>query len=1406
MGLRCMITQNEDKSIDVDYDIFSFAGRAALIGGGLYAIQKSIADGSFNNNRGDTFKKHGNKHIQGMKELLIPGLKAKAAPNQESYNFRESDFFRNMPQVKPKITTPKSLESLEGYLKGGYKGQSADLYNALTQMHGAISQIDEAAPMITLMHGKNGEINTINFKTKAGNIKINPVNSNGVVNLDGNSYFTRGFYNIDSGFNKSVIGPDVATANYIAENYGKVSSKEVSLREIREKTKKAYQYSDKKIDKPVESKYMNPEMADAIRESHSPNPFKSISESKLQQFMAVQSERGFANVSAGNLNNAILTTVDHPNNQLPFRGLTNNPNQLTKNNVYRRLDGMEEYTTSSKAMFLNEDVMERFLAKYPGKRGSISELSPEEMIYNKDNAGTIISKNRSITIDATKVSDSSEHLLKQAADAAGLTPGEFSLKIQEDGLDAFDEVTKDKIRRISIDDHSEFIKRELKKSMDRRNTLLNANLSVDNAADAVKFQEFVELDSKIIPNLKTKLKTSNIFGVSADGFGDVKLNKTFRGLKVQDMKVENGKLTLGLRREEQIAKGQKFFDPSGQFKSVAKHVFSNVEENLTSVWKEYLGVNQLPDHITKAIKGVNIIAPASAMKTDITERNAFSHIYGTLQQAYDSGDKELISVMEDLNFNYKNMSGDEQLGVFKKLNEIAEKRGKTLHGLSGVALEANGKNGGFATQTLLAMGDHAQDMGFGGDAFVSERHYRLMESLGLKNTAKEILGSVSDATAIRRYTDFNTALKVSKESAHAGHFNLSHLSGNDFLNNIFPEHGSKASEAMATRQAYFKKFGAGDVAYLDFGEEIEGMRKLPIFASDSLRGFIGQQIGTAGDYKRYADLDLITKQIIEEFRTRKSPEKLKTLIKNFQLTTSQLDGDLRKGMFKNKTRQGKYLQGTTANTGLANYAKKMQDATKDTISALPGYAALHDETFIELYGKEEYLKAKKTGKSGAFGWGTREPVEHLSSQPFNIVPASMVDLDMKQDQFAMIGKKNAMGLAAADAFGSDFDQDGFSVIAIKSNEGINEVKGLMYGNDPRQVAYRQNQAEKSSLSLKGRKQKSILEMSHREILEKNYYARISEKQNVGIISATLDDLHNINSLRNSVADPKKFGRISNSLGLFGENTIKGKYQTIDELRDQKAMQSLDALMGRGVYEKSSSAERVKAFQGHTDQIFLGDAAHLGDKIRAGEKGDDIVKALNEAGIDSHKVLNEEWFTNRTSDAAVGDLIETANLSKNAGKPVDAALDLARAEVDGVGSTVSAKTKMLFEQAEETIEVTKDVWKGVSGNVFKYAVIPAAVFGLAGTLLNSKSRISQEGEVSDGKESHQKSHGGSPYKMGSQPNAGNPKYMKPEISGSAKGGFSIDKYAAGKSGGNMTITDSTQTFDRLDMFDFMQRGY
>jgi hypothetical protein len=1437
-----MIARSED-SIDVDYDLFSLAGRAALIGGGVFAINKSVDDGVFKRGKAKELTKRNNKFTQNMKDAIVGDFKKTSSFEQENYDFKKSNFFNfkedSNPNMQRRIGSPfqsipvkNGNKNLQDLLDGGFRGQSSSLFDEIVSLHDTIRSVDEKFGLknsgrMSLNFSDDGSLANISIKSNAGNLTIHPVNKEGYVTMGKNAqnkYVSKAFYTNNGYEIGSIYGADVGLTRYLSENYEKLVNGEISLDEVKNKFMESLQYDDKNFSL-TEVNRINPQTVEGVRTSAMPDPYRNMGRNTQKTLMKHAAVKGMVMSGASDVVKGIINLEGSPIANLPFLKETSNPKQLIRSNVaYLNKNNQAGFLAKEDTLFMDEKDLNLLREELSTRGVNLGELAKEELLLNSNRAGTLVDNTRSLEISSKEVSAASEFFLNKMSSTVGLSPEEFSLKIKQGGFRAFEEEARQKLRKIGIDDYERHLKTELNKSFLKRKAFLAANKGNSNWAtnvdEAVFFNQakaiqaqggldtaIAELDDQIKTRV-SEYRNRNIFGSQKDGRGPVKLDQVHKGLLFDDVHYSGGSLNMQLRREKRLGQGDKIHDPSGEIKAIIKGQVNDLEDVLTSIYKKKHGVSQVPSHILDRFKKVTFIANAGAMKNTADSRNAYSLFHSIREENKLRPNRAVTEILNDFDLNYAKMTDQERIGVFKKLGDLT---GNDFSILSGAETGV-----GFQKSKIVGFGNAAIDMGDGGLGFFSERHIKLFTAMGAQDFAKEIIDRRLNQGAGRAYNDVLRTQELLRDSKYSGFIDFDKLNSDDFLENVFPRHLEKGQTALGMRNKYLQQYSRNGAALVNLGEEIGGYRNIAIFNSENLEGFIGGKIGSTGDFKKYTNLDTATEQIIRELKKpTRDRKKLEQLVKNYDTAMTAMTGSLRDNLFKGKVRRSLYGQAGSGGIGMEEYSEKLAK-TFGTKNAQPFVASVSDKKYIEMFGPEKYAEFKRTKISSGWAMATREPVEGLSSIPVNVVPGSYFkDIEALDD--TRIGvltspKNNIMKML----FG-DQDGDSLSLIAAKGEKAANELKELAFGNSERSVLFRKHQQAKSEYTLKGNTPKSVMEASLEELRLSTFLAKDLEKGFVGIASNTLRPLHNMNAMLNAGSDNlDKFYRIENTLHTFAENIIKGKHQSKEDLLSGRGKKLLDAITANEDFAKSSLTDRIKYFRDFSDELFLGKAASFGDEIRKGKGGDQLIAnvafALNdgkeegfaEAVKKAEDMVKGGWFTDITSDQAMKDLMEVSDLSKNSVDPLNEAIELSREEVDNALSSANKKKKILLEEMQHSSQEAKKMFSGVGGNIAKYALLPAAAFGFLGTVFGAKSSISSEAEFSDGQRAHGKT-GHAMKPLGSD-NMRSQKHMKPYITGTGAGGFQVDKYVANNGTSGVRYTDHTKNFDKYDMEDRMRKGY
>jgi hypothetical protein len=386
----------------------------------------------------------------------------------------------------------------------------------------------------------------------------------------------------------------------------------------------------------------------------------------------------------------------------------------------------------------------------------------------------------------------------------------------------------------------------------------------------------------------------------------------------------------------------------------------------------------------------------------------------------------------------------------------------------------------------------------------------------------------------------------------------------------------------------------------------------------------------------------------------------------------------------------------------------------------------------------------------------------------------------------------------------DYDGDNLSLLATQEEKATASIERLAKSNELDAQAFRLFQESKTKFQLKGVHSKSILSHSLAELRLASFYAKDLEKNFVGIASKTLEPLHGINRKLHA-AGSEDYIRTEGLLHTIAENIIKGKAQSVEDLKNNKSKEILDAIVGNEGFANKSIAERTAVFRKYLDSLMIGDAADFGDRIRAGENSEEFINEVSKKLGDDRKraedIINGKWFKKYTDDSSVDNFMKLTGYRNKAVDEIDEVYDNIIAK--GLGD-YHYRLVQMGEDTQQAIDDSRRMFKGLGGNLTKYALLPAAALGLMGTVFGARSSIDSEFEFSDAS----RQHGKSSWVGKSNPSTSmrQPTHMKPEISGNGAHGFNIDKYSAMHKTSDVRVQDDTRNFDFYDMQDKIRRGY
>lgn len=1425
-----MIVEQADREFDGGNDVFSLTGRLALLGGGLYAADKTM-DESTKMPPG-VFSKRSSRFKTDLADVFTRASKTTIERPEAFGGVKESSFFNFGEEMNSDLKTLSTgnIDELRPMLKGGYKGFSSGLGDELSLLMDRMSS-NNLNPIVRYkMTGD--EVSFIGIEAGDLRLRVNPVLSSGEV-LTGsgqqNRYISRPVYQAQ-GANKVVYGEDVGLVRALESNLEKVISGELEPNDFYEKFQTARNFDDKNFPTQL-TPNSNPELVDYMKGSMIEDPGlnvdpqnrKGLSARHKEQFM-LQQGKGFAGASsASDINRGILLSPDNPLGAIPFLEETSNPKQVFRPVQHVDKFGNAGYRVDKNTLFLDDDEMSSLKAVLKDRGMNVGELAEEQILARSD-AGKIIDRQRSISVSRKGVSEASEFLLGKVSEITGLNATQVSETLRETGISGFTQDQQKRIREIKLGEYGQGLENQLSnvKTQMRDYTALQKA----KGATAEEILSGTETYRNQISNLTEQLSRRDFFGMESDLMRESKIQKDLRNLNIDDIHFQNDKITFRLRREKLLGAGDKIHESAGEVKSIIKGSVDNMASVLAEAYNKKTGLKATPEMMAQ-FESVDFIANQSAMRSSLESRNAASLFHNVFHKAHAENNTRLIHELETFKNNYSSLPEDKRAQIFKRIEEMT--------GMP-VTEYANQSFGFGKKRThFVAFGNAAADMGAGNIGTVSERHFYNFKSLGLNNFIEDIVGRRQDKSGILAALEFEKTNRLLGDSKFQTPLKASAMTPG-MIDELFPRvTDANISDPLASRKAMFDKFGIKGTGFIDLGREIGGVDKLAVFSDDFFGGHIGPQVGSSSDVRRYTKVDKAVRDILYEMKKPNITEqKLERLVKNYKVAMDKMGGSLREGLLKGKTLGSYYGIVNSAPEALSAYAGSL-GKYYGTQSALPSVGLATKEKFIDMFGYDQYKGIKQQLKditggrrlsindvrdpsklvvSDAWAMITRDPTEGLTHIPMNVLPEDIFDGIKMEGSFSVVTKPDEKGYHILQSMFGDVDGDSFQVVSATNAKSKEELFELAYGNSSKAVAFRESQRAKSEVSLKGRDKfadgKRFFDIGIAERREAVSRAKQLEKGMIGKISTALQTVHqashNLISQSGNTGDFKRFLTLANSLHYFAENSIKGKYQTFNELRGQKTLDILNHLTGAEGLDMLPVDTRKKKVMGFFDELVLGpDSQDIADRLRASSTVDTaLAEQLRARGIEDVQKVSG-WFRDTASKQNIDLMFDAYNqgVAMNSNVKGTMAADIMEIAAEGTDSD-AFKTKIKFEKLTAMQETAKSTMLKGAKNLGKYALLPAAAIGLAGTVFGGRSDIKSEGpkEFSDGAKRH---FGGGGYEQRQvlSPQMRRPKYENARVEGQSSA--SQMDYNNVPSNSRMRIEDHTSTLDKYEIQELVERG-
>jgi hypothetical protein len=557
-------------------------------------------------------------------------------------------------------------------------------------------------------------------------------------------------------------------------------------------------------------------------------------------------------------------------------------------------------------------------------------------------------------------------------------------------------------------------------------------------------------------------------------------------------------------------------------------------------------------------------------------------------------------------------------------------------------------------------------------------------------------------------------------------------------------------------------------------------------------------------------------------------KKLALAMKNYSQAIEMTKGTLSDNFLKGKASNSLYGMVNSAPEGLSEYNKALAKHY-GTKSALPSIGVVSDNDFRKMYGKDKLdeilAQVKKNGgafssgsvineknfiKPNAFAMITREPVEGLSHIATGVLPASMFKGRVKDGQFSLIRENNEKGWNLMELLFGDTDGDHLAVLTGRNAQSSAELEKFAFGNDDVAVAYREAQAMKGELKLKGKDKyglrpdgtpMDILDVDTAKRRQAQLLQKLSEKTNIGKISKGLESGHtaarSMAMTATDVGSMKKFFNVENTLHFVAEFALKAKHQNVDDLMADKAVGLLENITGHGAAARIDADTRKQNVLRSLDEMVLGEGGHdIANRVRAGDTAEDVMAVLRTKGIAS----DASYFKHIGTTENISRTVDAVAQGQQMGDTVSDVIQFAS---EGVTSE-TFKKKLARDKIVDTMEHAKDVGFKGGRNLLKYALAPAAAIGLLGTIAGSRGEIRADAgqqQHSDGQKRH--FGGGHIQKPMMHQQVRRPKYEQVSIRGESNNSSFNPNQAPQNA--NVRIEDNRKTLDKYEIQEMVERG-
>lgn len=1452
-----MILDKVPMETEESFDMFSFAGRVALLGGTAYAGYKTYNDfnaiddfaagpmsNPFNKKVTKTFRKFAKKNNlhkgfkRDVEESLGLGFKfGQNVPLESTRRFTRQNVALDSPGAL--ASKLDALRKFTGTGARNFDSESADLLQKLVDKYGSRMNV-------SFMMNDAGDVGAIDLSFGEGKrLRLNPTSSLGQA-YGGKSLDT--VYSVAS-FLKTTEDGDprvLSTASYALDEL--INAKDIDkfdFTELKQNLDKLKQYdSDERAI--IGSFARSPEDLSSIQVRKAgqviPNP-----KMNLKNRAALEALRQKMGGVLGTENNTAKGAfyVDTETRFTPVKTLPGMEESINSAQIHRtvKMTDMEglpdinenvqwgkETMKSGKVIDANNNLMKMNVLTIadPEKQKAfvdellkmgvpIEQLTDEGMIIDEAIRGKIISGSGSLNLAADELGETTESLLKMVAAEQGISIEELARRAAAGEVDAsyFKNVDFDKAFEVMFAAE----KNELE-LLERSRRL----------AKAGKEKKKAEEYSKLITQQKLKIKEikkqARILGKSPDGRSVQMFTQRLKGATIQGMSFDpdNNQVKFVFNRiSESIAK-LKLYSGEGNLKKeieyaakineAAKNAGIDLQGRTIQAVSFSHGIETNPQKLSRAA-GQTIVSMSEQLfsKTDLTD-----------------ADKRAIGVMESMGIkrgaaiNAADMEGFDWRKLYLGVGEAylgSDGISDDQKIMKAISMARAGDDAVYVSTHLFGLGESKLDLGVGKTGSLSSRQLFGLVSMGLDEFVGDLMDRRSDkGQAIAQINEFR---KIRELENAKGALVMSHDSeAIDLLRAMFqPDGKSQTYEDFMTRRSnIFKKlekagYGKDGRIVFDLGREFNN-KKIVISNSGVMSDYIGIKHGTYGDKKSLTTLDFVISKLLNGSMNK---DVMQNWIDRYDKEMAVIEENFNKSLGKSKIDESLYGKFEGFKQGMSDYIKK--EGIKGNV------IFMNDDDILEMFDQKALARARK---GQLFGMVGREPAESIySSAPTRIVSTSVLGEEVAQ---AIMKNSNRgtiftdMDASLLKAMFGDYDGDKGVVMPYLGNGG--QLKDFVSMNRKTKAGQRgaaffayQETLAKGAAILKGRGGISDLDMGKEVKILFNEMAARMGKGNIGDFSNRMSQIHAalradlFNSggfMKSNKAE--KFMRAEATTHMLIENIIKAKHMSLADMTDEKAVEIMSYLTGDGINKNARDVSfRAAQIEEFFDKMVFGDLYETFNNLDEAVRHDSsATKKMLVAAMTGEGVGPEEM---KAAAAKVDEMLNFKKIFANA-KNLEYIVEMADAgkRLGKTTDELGAISEMLYQtlkkggsiddlQAAELMDLKKTNAKNIAKTFMKNfgvsALLPAAGIGLIGSVLGGPG----ETKISSNSPESIKANNSSRYQMSNAP-----RYREAHVSGSMNAGsqqfLNIMNQQYGQ--GNIHIADHRANMDKYAIDELVQRGY